>query len=107
MFFVGFGGQLITILLTVAIPFVLLFSGTSKEFTVNQSSQVTKVELKVSRQIEVVNNTPVILNAQHSDLQKIKSLFFLLSGELITDDSFCNPLYLFIGASGNKAPPSL
>ena len=107
MFFVGATGQLLTLILTVCLPFVFLFSAQPKTNLLNDSSliknhelnhQITKIDNNsIEFQFETIENITVEL----PDLEE--AIFEKLPRERyhVKWKSF------YLKSSGNKAPPAL
>ena len=106
MFFVGATGQLLTLILTVCLPFVFLFSAQPKTEMLNDSLLINNQELhqqfssieniSVDHQIETIENIMVSL----PDLEE--SIF----KKLPPDYTHIKWKSVHLKSSGNKAPPA-
>ena len=106
MFFVGATGQLLTLILTVCLPFVFLFSAQPKTELLNDSlliknlgfkQQITTVEnIFTDIQIESIDNIP----ASPPDLEE--SIF----KKLPINNFHVKWKSFYLESSGNKAPPA-
>ena len=105
MFFVGATGQLLTLILTVGLPFVFLVSGHQKieiqqpnlSFEIQQNDQNISSFENNSFDSSAHNSAEiqkVIIKIEDSYFQKIPLLIFTVKWK-----SFC------LNDSGNKAPP--
>jgi hypothetical protein len=105
MFFVGATGQLLTLILTVCLPFVFLFSAQPKTEILNDTLLISQHEIKqhvstvenISFEIQIESTQNVLLC--HSDfespfLNKLPGNNFRIKWKPVHLDS-----------SGNKAPP--
>ena len=106
MFFVGATGQLLTLILTIGLPFILLISG-HKKVELNQNT----------KRIEVYQE----INLSNFILKEDSSSFPLVAEETIQQNLIIHSLplkknpplfnlvdwhYIELTSSGNKAPPS-
>lgn len=105
MFFVGATGQLLTLILTVCLPFVFFISGHQN---INLSNSSLKIEVRqvqhevINHQVKVVAYDDLILaESQHRNFisekynqNKIPLREFIVKRRLF-----------YIDSSGNKAPP--
>lgn len=107
MFFIGATGQLLTLLLTVLLPFMLLVSGHQ-----NIETQTTKHNFEVEHisniEITFENNSSILapdfyfeLQKQHTFFEKSVVLKYPLKKLLVKPKTLC------LNTSGNKAPPAL
>ncbi len=105
MFFVGATGQLLTLILTVCLPFVFFFSG-HKNIEISDSS--LQIEVRQIQHIDIRNDISAIsyVEASLAENQHFNFVFedylchkIPLREFIVTRDSFC------IDSSGNKAPP--
>ena len=106
MFFVGVTGQLITLILTISLPFIILLSGNQKiniqkpvlEFDIHQnrpevsSSDFTSYKFEHDYSAESFTKS---IKIEDSDFTKIPHLQFRVKQKL-----------LYLNYSGNKAPPT-
>ena len=106
MFFIGATGQLLTLILTVCLPFVFLFSAEPKTDLLKETFLFDTVQIQ-KEIISLENNSFQIHFDSIENLQDIKTSFedtFIqklpISKVRIKRKSFCAE------SSGNKAPPA-
>jgi hypothetical protein len=105
MFFVGATGQLLTLILTVCLPFIFILSGHQNIKITNSSLQpeVNQIQHKISyREINVVSYSEAISVEDHHCnfiIEDCRSNKIPLREFNVKRES------LYIDSSGNKAPP--
>ncbi len=105
MFFVGATGQLLTLLLTVSIPFMMLISGHQKtnfhqknlRFEVEQSSEFY---LNIDKQADSVDFFCSLENQKNSSVFYPEKLIYMPP-----DISRASWKMIYLENIGNKAPP--
>ena len=105
MFFVGSTGQILTLILTVCLPFVFLFSAEPKANLLNETLLFENIQIQ-QEIVSFENNSFQIHFNSVENLQDMKVCFedtFIqkipISKVRIKWKSFC------VESSGNKAPP--
>lgn len=105
MFFIGATGQLLTLLLTVILPFIFVFPGfsgnTSRHEATTHIAQLKQTEIPVSG-VDAFHPSIQTAPENQNKIFEIESNFSL--------DRAHNPFLkkwksIFINSSGNKAPP--
>jgi len=106
MFLVGATGQLLTLMLTIGLPFVFLFSGHQK-VELTQHTSVLEVSLDVVSNVQIENNSLVFDFADYAEINKQQ---FILDFSPPNKNPFAvfylNCESLWKNSSGNKAPPT-
>ncbi|HRX10112.1 MAG TPA: hypothetical protein P5210_00610 [Draconibacterium sp.] len=105
MFFVGATGQILTLILTVCLPFVFLFSAEPQSNILTETLQFENVQIRQEVVLEV-NNTHYV----HFDsIEKLQNIFTEFENSVIQivhskniREKWKSP---FFANSGNKAPP--
>lgn len=107
MFFVGATGQLLTLVLTVILPFVFLFSGHQKiEIKPDSSLLIIQQDSEFLTQFE--QNTTgynfVFTTSLTTETHFFENTVFLKYPDKIL---FADTNLFYLNSSGNKAPPSV
>ena len=106
MFLVGATGQLLTLILTIGVPIVFLFSGHQKvELTQNISNAEIRLNVVSGEQIEKKSFVIDFIDCEEINKQQFnlglspphKNTFAVFLSDWIS---------LWINSSGNKAPPA-
>lgn len=105
MFFVGATGQLLTLILTVCLPFVFILSGQQK-ITVDQTT-FNFDSHKIHTEISSINNdTYQFIDNLTDEIQIQKSEFVPSDIRQILPKDFQDEWKsIYLKSSGNKAPP--
>lgn len=110
MFFVGATGQLLTLILTVCLPFVFLMSGQQKNLLLSNSNPAVEFHKNLDKDIQESNDSvdfETLSFTAYQD-QPIRFEYFSPPPTKIADNGFCLLQKTIVpGSSGNKAPPSL
>ena len=106
MFFIGASGQLITLILTVCLPFIFFLSG---DQSINISNSSIQIEVYQTHHEIVYNEeTNIILSYNADYIENQYSNFISVNSTYkkipIRDYNIKKDIF-YIDSSGNKAPP--
>ena len=106
MFFVGATGQLLTLILTVCLPFVFLFSAQPKTEILNDTLLLNKFEIK--QQVTSLENNSIEF---HKETIINETVNWPLPEMTLVKDYHCEKFRekwksIYLKSSGNKAPPA-
>ncbi len=107
MFFVGATGQILTLILTVCLPFVFLFSAEPKAAVYNKT--LLSESIQIRQEIISFENNSFQIHFDSTEIAKDTKIDFTdtfiqkisITKNLLKFESFCTE------SSGNKAPPNI